>query len=565
MEQPEVYNTKEELIKWLEEDLKEQRKNYFSYTENPVDEMELEDFLFINIGIIDTDCDKIIIGDINNNCKKIINVNFKLNIQRIITDLTIRYKNTLDEEYSEKKKINYKINCKGVIFNAYANFSNADIREADFSDVVFNKEVNFIKSKFYRKCKFTNTIFKEIADFSNTQFYYKNEHDKKFIHNSIYFYNNEFDKSLIFKNSTFDLSVIIDNSTFKNTVDFNNCIFNESLNITNSKFKNHANFKNSTFNILKIEHVKFYKWANFYCSNFKKIANIINVEFNEYTNFMNSIFEEAYISYILKTDSNPMYNFANSKINKKLSIYNIEKEYINIYLDNIKFENEYSIISIRNIENPIRYLSFKDVIIRGIINIQNVEVETADFKGSVINRGLVNPVNFKIDNFANRESALFLKNEAYARRNVIDALEYKSKEMKMHRKELLNKPNKTSKDWFDIISISLSSLYSNNGQNWGKSLFMTILITFVFFNIFYLPDLSQSNIEPYFYKDYFSNLIKYFIPTDYEQIKYYADASIGINIFIKIFGAIIYFVGKIMFWYGSVQTVQAFRKFSKGA
>ena len=260
-----------------------------------------------------------------------------------------------------------------------------------------------------------------------------------------------------------------------------------------------------------------------------------------------------------------MYNFANSKINKKLSIYNIEKEYINIYLDNIKFENEYSIISIRNIENPIRYLSFKDVIIRGIINIQNVEVETADFKGSVINRGLVNPVNFKIDNFANRESALFLKNEAYARRNVIDALKYKDKEIEMHKKELLNKPNKTSKDWFDIISISLSSLYSNNGQNWGKSLFMTILITFVFFNIFYLPDLSQSNIEPYFYKDYFSNLIKYFIPTDYEQIKYYADASIGINIFIKIFGAIIYFVGKIMFWYGSVQTVQAFRKFSKGA
>ena len=194
-----------------------------------------------------------------------------------------------------------------------------------------------------------------------------------------------------------------------------------------------------------------------------------------------------------------------------------------------------------------------------------MEVETADFKGSVINSGLVNPVNFKIDNFANRESALFLKNEAYARRNVIDALKYKDKEIEMHKKELLNKPNKTSKDWFDIISISLSSLYSNNGQNWGKSLFMTIFITFVFFNIFYLPDLSKSNIEPYFYKDYFSCLIKYFIPTDYEQIKYYADASVRVNIFVQVFGVIIYFVGKIMFWYGSVQTVQAFRKFSKGA
>ena len=78
-----------------------------------------------------------------------------------------------------------------------------------------------------------------------------------------------------------------------------------------------------------------------------------------------------------------------------------------------------------------------------------------------------------------------------------------------------------------------------------------------------MPDLGQTNIAPYYYKDYFSSLIKYFIPTDYEQVKCYVDVSVRVNIFIKIFGVIIYFIGKIMFWYGSVQTVQSFRKFSK--
>ncbi|WP_302272350.1 hypothetical protein [Brachyspira aalborgi] len=335
----------------------------------------------------------------------------------------------------------------------------------------------------------------------------------------------------------------------------NEYIFHNSVDISFSTFQSSVNLSRTIF----------YKDVDFTYTDFEKETDLSSNYFYKIVNFKNVKFFDK--TYFIFTSFSNILDLSNIKIKENLDLSTIEiTNYTKILFDGMVFDNEKIILSIGN-DNilKINKLSFKNIFINGIINIQNVEVETADFKGSVINRGLVNPVNFKIDNFANRESALFLKNEAYARRNVIDALKYKDKEMEMHRKELLNKPNKTSKDWFDIISISLSSLYSNNGQNWGKSLFMTILITFVFFNIFYLPDLSQSNIEPYFYKDYFSNLIKYFIPTDYEQIKYYADASIGINIFIKIFGAIIYFAGKIMFWYGSVQTVQAFRKFSKGA
>lgn len=264
------------------------------------------------------------------------------------------------------------------------------------------------------------------------------------------------------------------------------------------------------------------------------------------------------------------------------------------------FKDNKSYLSIMNIKKEINKLSLKDITIDGRINIQNVEVETVDFKGSVINGGLVNPVNFEVNKFANRESALFLKNEAYARNNIIDALKYKAKEIETHKDDLL-KNSKDYKDWGDIISIELSSLYSDNGLNWIKSFLHTILLPTFFFIASYI-DYSIS-IRMYalfiFYvinrlklKDivkYISNtillylfifwllptlylclnievineLLKFFIPIDFEQIKngkfiYYKNDIIEI-----ILRGLSYYLGKIAFWYGSVQTVQSFRKFSK--
>ena len=223
-------------------------------------------------------------------------------------------------------------------------------------------------------------------------------------------------------------------------------------------------------------------------------------------------------------------------------------------------------------------MCFYNTRITGKIDLQNIEVKEADFKGTVINGGLINPVNFKVHKFANRESALFLKNEAYARNNAIDALKYKAKEIECHKDDLMksakdiiqNKEypfNKKIKELYkivgDIASIYLSSLYSDNGQNWIKALFMTILITIICFTVFYIPDLTDSNIIRIYYRNLFPELIKYFIPTDYSLIIKYSASKL--NLFLKIFGVLVYFLGKILFWYGSVQTVQAFRKFAKGA
>lgn len=104
---------------------------------------------------------------------------------------------------------------------------------------------------------------------------------------------------------------------------------------------------------------------------------------------------------------------------------------------------------------------------------------------------------------------------------------------------MIKKKDKTYKDWADILSIGLSSLYSDNGQNWVKALFMTIFITALCFTLFYIPDLTQSNIIRLYYKNWFPELIKYFIPADYSLIIAYA--AFKLNLFLKIFGVLVYF------------------------
>ncbi|MEI0491507.1 hypothetical protein R4J17_03595 [Brachyspira intermedia] len=267
-----------------------------------------------------------------------------------------------------------------------------------------------------------------------------------------------------------------------------------------------------------------------------------------------------------------------AKIGKKIVFFNTEISN-EINFDNIIFKNKNTILSINNDKfQKINKINFENIIIDGRINIQNISVNIIDFSGTIINLGLFITVNFKVHKFANRESALFLKNEAYARNNAIDALQYKAKEIECHKDDLMKSAKdimqnkeysftKKIKELYkivgDIASIYLSSLYSDNGQNWIKALFMTIFITALCFTVFYIPDLTDSNIIRIYYRNLFPELIKYFIPTDYSLIIKYAASKL--NLFLKIFGVLVYFLGKILFWYGSVQTVQAFRKFAKGA
>ena len=194
-----------------------------------------------------------------------------------------------------------------------------------------------------------------------------------------------------------------------------NVIFKQKVNFFNSKFKNNKNNEESFFlncdfnNNLTFSNCSFFNEVNFNDSKFYSDIGFNGGNINDKINFNNSFIQK---NLVINCDT----------VN-------------NIIFDNISFENSKSLLSITNITNKIKSISFKNIIVDGIINIQNLKTEKVNFKGSIVTIGAVNPVEFKIDEFENRESALFLKNEAYARNNIIDALEYKSKEIELHKKE----------------------------------------------------------------------------------------------------------------------------------
>ena len=260
------------------------------------------------------------------------------------------------------------------------------------------------------------------------------------------------------------------------------------------------NFKNIIFNKkVFFENTHLYNEVFFNNAEFKSEINFSNITYNENLYFNNSIFHNKlhFINskfygdvYLNETIINENINIKNSLIARNMFLNNI-KINNNIIFEDIIFEDNNSYLSIKNEnikKNKINNFYFTNVLIDGVIDLQNIEVEKADFKGTVINGGLINPVNFKVHKFANRESALFLKQQAYAANNAIDALEYQAEETKLHKEELKEqfKKDKNLKTFGDILSIELSYIYSDNGQNWVKAFICTILFPTVFFTLSYI-------------------------------------------------------------------------------
>ncbi|MEI0700671.1 hypothetical protein [Brachyspira intermedia] len=350
-------------------------------------------------------------------------------------------------------------------------------------------------------------------------------------------------------------------------------------------------------------------YMNINCSNLIINNNIIIKEITIYNkiSFDYSVFNDKI--FLFKSNFNDI-SFNYVSIYKLICFMNSSAN--SIYFNDIKFVNNKSVIDIisynelieKNEIIKIKNIYITNTIIYGKINITNTNIDKIDLKGSIIS----NDYQINIDkNYtcSNSETARLLKNDAYRKYNYIKALEYQAEETRLHKEELKEqfKENKNLKTLGDILSIELSSLYSDNGQNWIKAFICTILFPSVFFtlssyinfnvglcfyilfiayaiNILFFKDILKYIINsilvyliaclllPLLYieisnldKSYIKELFIFLIPTNFEQIK----DSLYIYNDNTLFRGFNYFIGKIAFWYGSVQTVQAFRKFAKGA
>lgn len=503
-----------------------------------------------------------------------------MNIKNIDNEyLLLEYiKYLLKEEKKEISKIKNiaidEINNKDIRIVIGNNGSikisdNIDI--SNFINNLINGRLNLNDSNNnnYKNFNFSYSIKLEHITIKNRLNFYA-ENDKK-----------EFDGSIEFHDVTFEKEVCIYINTFRNGIYFTKCNFNNKIYLNTTNILNELRIYDSTLkNGINISSCKF---------------DNINIE---------------------KCSINGEYKMENSTIYQIYKVININDNNINeknydtkMIFNNIIFRDNISLIHLYNIKK-MNEININNTFIDGRINLKNIEVEEADFKGSVINGGLINPVNFKVNKFANRESALFLKNEAYARNNAIDALEYKAKEVEKHKEDLIKdwKNNKKLKTLGDILSIELSSIYSDNGQNWIKAFICTVLFPTVFFTLSYniynipififilisfifIPLCDNTKITKYIFismfiylilfipmqnhifsilididnKNFIKELLSYITPTNFNQI---VSDKINESYIYKdhtIIRAINYFLGKIAFWYGSVQTVTAFRKFAKGA
>lgn len=357
-------------------------------------------------------------------------------------------------------------------------------------------------------------------------------------------------------------NIITDNNksyqVCKYRINARHCIFNSDFETYQVIFEKEINFFDSKF--------KNNKESFFSSCNFESSLIFYNCSFYTNFNFYNCLFLNEVNFEKSKFYSNIEFN--GGDINDKINLNNsfIQNNLViscntvnNINLDNISFDNSKSLLSIKNITNAIESISLKDIYMNGRVNFYNIKIKNINLQGTNI-IGDFSDIKCEYDNLSNWQTARILKHEEYKKSNTIKALEYHAEETKLYKEKLLNKPNKTIKDFGDILSISLSSIYSDNGLNWIKSIFMTILVTTIFFSIFYISNIFSSNYV--FNEDYIYKLVEYFIPTKYDSLIEYAKNS-NVYILKKILCILVYFIGKIMVWYGSVQTVQAFRKFSK--
>lgn len=457
--------------------------------------------------------------------------------------------------------------------------------------------------------------------------------EKAYIDYNIHIINVNLSLFFNFNNIIYNGSLIFDKVIFYSKISFNNSTYNKIFRITNSEFKqpfpleinntyfnNGFSFCNNKLNsILKITKVKFNSLSYFISNNFHYPVIFSRCEINNIINFYTSTFGNLEFNF---SSFNGIINFIGSIIEKlifneinfkdKYSILKIENneydDFYNYLIDDMKKENE----KIDSIDNIIYSMDFKYIRISGMVYFQNININEVDFKGSVIDGGILNPVNFKVEKFANRESALFLKQHAIINNNSIDALQYHALEVVEHKKELLEKPDKTLKDYGDILSIYLSSLFSDNGLNWIKALMMTLLFPIIFFIISYMstttalitysiftiylissflfkdmlkyvvnsiliyiiacaliPKLYFYYLEIYNNLNFYKDLLSFLTPTNFNQIlqsncekdcSYIFKDENTLNIIVK---SISYFLGKVAFWYGSFHTVAAFRKFNR--
>jgi len=179
-----------------------------------------------------------------------------------------------------------------VVFNCEINFSNKRLSNTTFQNAIFEKTVKFNKTIFLgRTVLFSGARFKKSSEFNNSQFpeqvYFDNsifEEDVSFIEINTQILSN-------FSNIEFHGVANFYNAKFIGNVDFSKCKFHKGVIFKESFIKGSANFSEINTELdADYFHAKFKGELLFENANFKKNAIFSESLFDKHTKFSNSIF-----------------------------------------------------------------------------------------------------------------------------------------------------------------------------------------------------------------------------------------------------------------------------------
>ena len=460
-------------------------------------------------------------------------IDFEFNFEDILKGLGITEVQAIQPYAGRKSKMecSYNIEFSNCIFN-----QNVILRNTAFSqnvilnDIVFNQGVNFSYTDFNQVVDFTRVIFEKNVIVEDTNFNgytlfesvefktFENPDDKnnKRILKNVNFKEitccNSYMRNIAFEKCNFEelnvYKVGVDINLFLyptewDTVNFTHCefkklllgksiirdcLFNKSTIIEEADFHTHLcpadiNKVRETRTIIdntKFSKVHFKQSADFkdsiikssewFAIKFDKDADFKRVDFGDTVSFHHVYFGDIGAFWNIK-----------GKYIQFDSIHLVEKSNIYFgYINQNKLEDNKTWKIIEDHKNS--KLDFTNTMIKGIVNFNTGNnIEKINFKGSQVNDNL--SLELCPEKCENWETACILKDEELKRNNTIKALEYHAEEKEHYMKELWD-----NKKIIDLISLMLSKIVNNHGQNWFQALCFTLSIPIFSYTLFSLSN-----------------------------------------------------------------------------
>ncbi len=469
--------------------------------------------------------------------------------------------------YFSSSSFGSSTNFSRSIFGGVVNFSSATFESSTyFSSSTFGGEVNFLMSTFNGgESNFSRSTFEDEIDFTDSIFC-----------GNVNFSRSGFEKGVNFSGCTLVGNVDFSGGAFSENINFSDSIFRGNVNFSRSKFEKEVNFSVETFD----------RDVDFSGGNFE--ANVIFTDsiFGGKSDFSRSTFEQDV--YFSRSTFNGELDFSTTTFNgeSKFSEVHFYQDarffqvklngtsiFNNIVLTPQKSYIKFSSINYNNDKKNFTHINKRakikiiKTVIKGRIEFNNVKISEIDFKDSDVDSGgIINRINFEAEP-SNWQTASLLKHEATLRDNVIEALEYKKIEKNKHTVELCKNILGISQTHISLskklqyipefVSLLISKLSNNHGQNWIQAVIFTAVSGFLFFSLAYryIDDTSISDISTIFTNQFLKEYCNYLIPVNIDLLR-------GVKENVNWLFYPFYMLGKISVGYGMVEVVQAFRKFS---